>query len=87
MVKIEIFTSPQCPHCPAAKRVVEEVLAEIKGDFEVEHVNVMDEPKRAADYGIMAVPTIVIDGEVAFMGAPQKEQLKEKLLGFKTKKL
>jgi predicted DsbA family dithiol-disulfide isomerase len=27
----------------------------------------------------MAVPTIVIDGEVAFVGAPTKEALKDKL--------
>ena len=28
-VKIELFTSPMCPHCPAAKRVVEEVANEM----------------------------------------------------------
>ncbi len=78
MVKVEVFTSPQCPHCPAAKRVVDEVAAEL-GNIEVEHVNVMEDPSRAAAYKIMAVPTIVINGEVAFMGAPQKEQLIEKL--------
>jgi small redox-active disulfide protein 1 len=78
MVKIEVFTSPMCPHCPAAKRVVEEVVSEMEG-IEVEHVDVMKEPERAANYGIMAVPTIVIDGEVAFVGAPTKEALKDKL--------
>ena len=78
MVKIEVFTSPMCPHCPAAKRVVEEVVSEMEG-VEVEHVDVMKEPERAANYGIMAVPTIVIDGEVAFVGAPTKEALKDKL--------
>jgi small redox-active disulfide protein 1 len=78
MVKIEVSTSPMCPHCPAAKRVVEEVVSEMEG-IEVEHVDVMKEPERAANYGIMAVPTIVIDGEVAFVGAPTKEALKDKL--------
>ena len=49
MVKIEVFTSPMCPHCPAAKRVVEEVVSEMEG-VEVEHVDVMKEPERAANY-------------------------------------
>lgn len=80
MVKIEVFTSPMCPHCPAAKRVVEEVVSEMnEANIEVEHVDVMKEPERAANYGIMAVPTIVIDGEVKFVGAPTKEALKDEL--------
>ncbi|WP_421077607.1 MJ0307 family thioredoxin [Methanothermococcus sp. Ax23] len=78
MVKIEVFTSPMCPHCPAAKRVVEEVASGMEG-VEIEHVDVMKEPERAANYGIMAVPTIVIDGEVKFVGAPTKEALKDEL--------
>ncbi|HID47100.1 MAG TPA: thioredoxin [Methanothermococcus okinawensis] len=79
MVKIEVFTSPTCPHCPPAKRVVEEVVAELGGGVDVEYIDVMREPERAIKYGIMAVPTIVINGEVAFVGAPTKEELKAKL--------
>ncbi|WP_423792021.1 MJ0307 family thioredoxin [Methanocaldococcus indicus] len=75
-VKIELFTSPMCPHCPAAKRVVEEVVSEIP-DVEVEYINVMENPQKAMEYGIMAVPTIVINGEVEFIGAPTKEALIE----------
>jgi len=78
MVKVEIFTSLMCPHCPAAKRVVEEVVSELEG-VKVEHVDVTEEPERAANYGIMAVPTIVIDGEVKFVGTPTKEALKDEL--------
>jgi len=82
MVKIEVFTSPMCPHCPPAKRVVEEVVSEIGEGIEVEYIDVMENPERAAEYGIMAVPTIVINGEIAFVGAPTKEALKEKILRY-----
>ncbi len=75
-VKIELFTSPMCPHCPAAKRVVEEVIKEFP-DVEVEYINVMENPQKAMEYGIMAVPTIVINGEIEFIGAPTKEALIE----------
>ena len=39
----------------------------------------MENRKRAIDYQIMAVPTIVIDGDVAFVGAPTDFELIEKL--------
>ena len=76
-VKIELFTSPMCPHCPAAKRVVEEVANEMPDAVEVEYINVMENPQKAVEYGIMAVPTIVINGKVEFIGAPTKEALIE----------
>ena len=79
MVKIEIFTSPMCPHCPAVKRVVEEVVSEMGGRIDVENVNVMEEPERAVNYGIMAVPTVVIDGEVKFIGSLTKDTLRDEL--------
>ncbi len=82
MVKIEVFTSPMCPHCPAAKRVVDEVVSEMGGNIEVEHINVNENPDRAVQYGIMAVPTIVINGNVEFIGAPTKEGLKEALMKY-----
>ncbi|ADG13871.1 MJ0307 family thioredoxin [Methanocaldococcus infernus] len=75
MVKVEVFTSPMCPHCPAAKRVVEEVAKEMP--IEVEYIDVTQNPQKAMEYGIMAVPTIVIDGEIEFIGAPTKEALIE----------
>ncbi|ABO36070.1 redox-active disulfide protein 1 [Methanococcus maripaludis C5] len=74
MVKVEVFTSPMCPHCPAAKRVVDEVAKEIEG-LEVVHINVMDHPEKAAELGIMAVPTVAINGEIKFVGAPTKDAL------------
>ena len=35
--------------------------------------------QRAIDYQIMAVPTIVINGEVTFVGAPSEDELIDKL--------
>ena len=34
---------------------------------------------KVQEYTIMSVPTVVIDGEVAFIGAPSTEELVEKL--------
>ncbi|MCS3900710.1 MJ0307 family thioredoxin [Methanococcus voltae] len=79
MVKVEVFSSPSCPHCPAAKRVVEQVVKEMS-DIEVIHINVMEHPEKAIELGIMAVPAIAIDGDVVFVGAPAEEDFKNKLL-------
>jgi len=77
---IEIITSPQCPHCPMAKRVVEEVVKKVScDDIEVKYIDATEDPGTVEKYSIMAVPTIVVDGEVAFVGAPSSEQLENYL--------
>ena len=77
---IEIITSPQCPHCPTAKRVVEEVVKKDScDDIEVKYIDATEDPGTVEKYSIMAVPTIVVDGEVAFVGAPSSEQLENYL--------
>lgn len=78
VLKVEVFTSPSCPHCPMAEQVVEEAKKEID-DMDVEIVNIMTDRQRAIDYGIMAVPAIAINGVVEFVGAPTKEELIAKL--------
>ena len=77
---IEIITSPQCTHCPTAKRVVEEVVKKVScDDIEVKYIDATEDPGTVEKYSIMAVPTIVVDGEVAFVGAPSSEQLENYL--------
>ncbi|WP_292460683.1 MJ0307 family thioredoxin [Methanothermococcus sp.] len=77
---IEVITSPQCPHCPTAKRVVEEVVKKVScDDIEVKYIDATEDPGTVKKYNIMAVPTIVIDGEVAFVGIPSSEELEKYL--------
>ncbi|AEH07563.1 thioredoxin family protein [Methanothermococcus okinawensis] len=77
---IEVITSPQCPHCPAAKRVVEEVVKKVScDDIEVKYIDATEDEGTVKKYNIMAVPTIVIDEEVAFIGAPSSEELEKYL--------
>ena len=79
-IKIEVFSTDSCPHCPSAERVAEEAKNELNDiDLEIVKINSEENRQRAINYGIMAVPTIVINGQVAFTGAPTKEQLIERL--------
>ena len=80
-IKIEVFKTDSCPHCPAAVAAAENAKAKLGDQIDVEIVNANDPDNidRARQYRIMAVPTVVIDGEVSFIGAPTDEELIEKL--------
>ncbi|MFQ6052254.1 MAG: MJ0307 family thioredoxin [Candidatus Hydrothermarchaeota archaeon] len=78
-VKIEIFTSQDCPYCNSAielvKSVIEEMGKELRNIAKIEVMDVKKHPSKALKYGIYAVPSIVINGSVEFVGRPEKESL------------
>ncbi len=75
-IKIEVFTSPSCPYCPMAIEVVDAVKKEMEDAIEVEKIDIMKDREKAIEYGLMAVPAVAINGVVKFVGAPEKEDLK-----------
>ncbi|MBQ8018611.1 MAG: thioredoxin family protein [Methanobrevibacter sp.] len=79
-IKVEVFSTSTCPHCPAAIDAAEKAKDKLGDAIDVESIKIddMENPdnrKRAMDYQIMAVPTVVIDGEVTFVGAPSEQEL------------
>ena len=81
-IKVEVFSTNSCPHCPSAidaAQVAKDKLGDAI-DVEVIKIDESDENRqRAIEYQIMAVPTIVIDGEVTFVGAPGEDELIDRL--------
>ncbi|HYB92579.1 MAG TPA: MJ0307 family thioredoxin [archaeon] len=75
-VKIEVFCSPYCPHCPRAVEVVNTVAKRFGEKVTVEEINTFtpEGEEKADAYGIFAVPTIVINGKVKFTGAPSEQE-------------
>ncbi|MBN2518254.1 MAG: thioredoxin family protein [Candidatus Altiarchaeota archaeon] len=81
-LNIEVFTSPTCPHCPAAVRATEELLAEhpeLEGRIKWKEMSTATQEghRKAVAYGIMAVPTIVLTNtktgqKGGIRGAPTK---------------
>ncbi len=82
MVKVEVFKTEMCPHCPKAVALVKEVAKDLK-NVEVEIIDAMQNPKRALEYGIMAVPTIVINGTKKIVGTPSREEFVKALTSMK----
>lgn len=78
-VYVEEFMSPGCVGCPAVKQILKELSEELSGEITVEEVDITVDTTRAAQYGIMSVPAIVINGVLKFMGVPKKEELKKAL--------
>ena len=77
-IKVEVFSTNTCPHCPAAIDAAEKAKDKLGDAIDVEAIKIDDNPdnrQRAIDYQIMAVPTIVIDGDVVFVGAPTENEL------------
>ena len=81
-IKVEVFSTNSCPHCPAAIEAAQKAKDKLGDAIDVEILKIdesKDNYQRAIDYQIMAVPTIVIDGDVVFVGAPTDSELIEKL--------
>ncbi|WP_407424846.1 thioredoxin family protein [Methanobrevibacter sp.] len=81
-IKVEVFSTNSCPHCPSAIEAAQVAKDKLGDAIDVEVVKIDESGEnrqRAIDYQIMAVPTIVIDGEVTFVGAPTEDELIDKL--------
>lgn len=81
VIKVEVFVSDTCPHCPSAVDVAKKAKDSFGDKINVEVLNVSDSSnrQRALDYQIMAVPTIAVNNAVEFVGAPPLGQLVEKI--------
>ena len=84
MVKLVLYTGTNCPKCPAAHGVVEEVANElglVNGkDYVVKNIDDEEVMIEALRNQVASTPAIVINNEVAFIGdVPSKEELLKKL--------
>ncbi len=80
-IKIKELSTTGCSHCAATKKILE---GEIKPNFpevEIEHVDMMSEKgqKMVQDYGIMASPGIILNGELFSVGGLDINKLVEKI--------
>lgn len=83
-MKIIAFGSPkaECRKCREAEKVVEEVLVELGALEKVEYRKLTLDSQEAAEFGVMATPTVVVDGVVVVDAAvPDREKLRSYLAG------
>ena len=61
MVKLLDFWAPWCGPCHVMAPVLEEIKKELAGKVELEEINVDENPQKASEYGVMSIPTYVIE--------------------------
>jgi len=79
-VYVEEFMSPGCVGCPAVKQMLEELSQEFGDKLIVEEVDITVDTSRVAQYGIMSVPAVAVNGILKFIGVPGKEELKNAII-------
>jgi thioredoxin 1 len=79
------FWAPWCGPCKAIAPILEDLSTEMAGKLQIAKVNVDDNGDLAAQYGVRAIPTLLLfkGGAVAeqFVGMMDKATLKAKLAG------
>lgn len=79
-MKIELFYTPGCSACVARHDELRAAAKAVVTDLDWHDVDVLENLERAVDLGLATLPSIVIDGELAFTSMPTVAQFRKALV-------
>lgn len=80
MMTVELFFSPGCGQCAAAREGLKATAERTVPGVEWRELNVLEELDHAVELGVLALPAIVVDGELLFSSLPTPQQLRSALI-------
>jgi len=78
---VELYYSDTCHDCHQVRMHLMELAKRQKRDIKFKEINI-DYPEgltRARDLGILSVPTVVVDGEIAIIGRATEEEIAKEI--------
>ena len=81
MIKIQEVSAAGCSHCEEARKTLQKEIKSQFPEVEIEFIDMLSEQgqKMVQEYGIMASPGIIVNGELFSTGGLDKNKLVEKL--------
>jgi len=75
--KVEFFYSKTCPHCSPIRKMLSEIVKDMREVIEIEEIDAWSEKGEplAEKYGVQVVPTIVVNGVKRVEGIVSRGQL------------
>lgn len=77
-LKIMFFTSPTCSWCPYLIDVLQRLIKDIE-HLKLEIFDVSKDIEKAEEYGIVAIPTIILPNNQRIIGAADEAFIQEQL--------
>ena len=80
-VTVEVFTAKKCPYCEKAMNMVKAMSKKYRElVWKQTSVDQFEGRREALNYGIPAVPEIVIEGRLVFIGLPTIKEFEEEIV-------
>jgi thioredoxin 1 len=79
-MKVELFQAAGCGSCARERDALKSAAQQAVPDLEWRDVDVMKELDYAVEIGILGVPALAVDGQLAFSSLPTPAQLNDELL-------
>lgn len=81
MKKVQMVYTKSCVYCGPTKAIFKDLKTRHKFEYEEIDAETSEGQKLVEKFNIMAVPTIIIDDQVAFIGLPPKNKVEAIIKG------